>query len=173
MSKPRAWILVTIAASAGVVAGLLLPRAWPLRTASGPGPTPGLSPTVLASQLDLKLLVEKAVSECVASAAPGGVSAFDPKTGVTGKHYAGLYQLKDPAKAAAVSTALQKEVEAAMEGKGAAIWNRGAGDTSMGDNTGMTYFERGYRLEGRAGTVHGWCAQRGEYVSVVLVFYEM
>jgi hypothetical protein len=98
---------------------------------------------------------------------------LDPTGGLSGKHYAGLYQLKDPTKAAAVTAALQKEVEVAIESKGGAIWNHGRGVTSIDDNTGMTYFERGYRLGGRAGTVHGWCTRQGEYVSIVLVFYEM
>ena len=169
MSRARVWILVTAVALVAFAAGFLLPKAWSPTTST----TSTIPPTPIASQLDLKLLLEKAVSQYKASAAPGGASYVDPASGLSGKHYAGLYQLKDPGRAEDVTAALQKEVEAAIESRGGAIWNRGGGVTSLDDTTGMTYFERGYRLDGRAGTVHAWCARRGEYVSVVLVFYEM
>jgi hypothetical protein len=121
----------------------------------------------------LKSLVEKAVAEHGASATPGGMSYLDPAGGLCGQHYAGLYQLKDPTRAAAVTAALQEEVETAITSRGGSIWHDGGGTDSIDDDTGMTHFESGYRLGGRAGTIHGWCTQRGEYWSVVLIFYEM
>jgi hypothetical protein len=166
MGRVRAVLLLTAAALVGLVAGLLLPKPW--------APTnPAVPPTPIASQLDLKQLLDKVVSDRGASASPGGTASVNPAGGLSGKHYAGLYQMKDPSRAEAVGTALQQEVEEAIESKGGAIWNRGTGATSIDEKTGMAYFERGYRLAGRAGTVHAWCARRGEYVSVVLVFYEM
>ena len=176
MSKTRAWIFVTIAAVAGLVTGLLLPRVWPAanRATSGAARSaPRVPPTEIASQLDLKPLVEKAVFERIASAAPDGISSVDPTGGPSSKHYAGLYQLKDPTKTAAVTAALRQEVIAAVESKGGTIWSDGLTDRSIGDETGLTYFECGYRLGGRAGTIHSWCARQGEYVSVVLTFYEI
>ena len=68
---------------------------------------------------------------------------------------------------------LQQEVHAAIESRGGAIWRHGLSDKRIDDNTSLTYFDRAYRLGGRSGTVHGWCTRRGEYVSVVLVFFEV
>ena len=166
MSRARVWILVTAAALVGFGVGFLMSRAWSPKSSAPPA-------TQIASQLDLKLLLEKAVSERRTSAAPVGASYYDPASGLSGKHFAGLYQMKDPSRAESVSPALQKEVEAAIESAGGTIWNRGGGVAGIDDTTRMTYFERGYRLAGRTGTVHAWCGRRGEYVSVVLVFYEM
>jgi hypothetical protein len=166
MSRVRVALLLTAAALAGLGAGLLLPRPWSPASPVNP-------PTPIASQLDLKQLLERVFADHAASAQPGGTAYVNPAGGLSGKHYAGLYQLKDPSQAEAVSKAIQKEVEAAIESKGGAIWNRGTGTTSIDDTTGMAYFERGYRLAGRSGTVHAWCARRGEYVSVVLAFYEV
>jgi hypothetical protein len=157
-------MLVSAAALVGLGVGLLLPRPW------SPA-SPVIPPTPIASQLDLENLLNKVLSDRDASAQPGGASYVNPTGGLSGKHYAGIYQLIDATKAEAVTLALQKEVEAAIESRGGAIWNRGTGTTSIDDKTGMAYWERSYRLAGRAGTVHAWCAHRGEYVSVVLVFY--
>jgi hypothetical protein len=121
----------------------------------------------------LKLLVEKVVPERATAAVPPGAAYYDPASGLSAKHYAGLYQLKEPSRAGSVSAVLQKEIEAAIESKGGAIWNRMGAVMGIDDTTGMTHFERGYRLAGQAGTVHCWCARQGEYVSVVVVFYEM
>ena len=143
MSRFRVVILATAAALIGLAAGLLLPRPW--------SPTnPVIPPTPIASQLDLKQLLDKVVSDHGAAAQPGGTAYVNPAGGLSGKHYAGLYQLKDPLKAEGVAAALQKEVEEAIESKGGAIWNRGTGTTSIDDKTGMAYFERGYRFGGRA-----------------------
>jgi hypothetical protein len=167
MRKSRALMPAAVAALVGLGAGLLLPRPWSATN-------PAIPPTPIASQLDLGQLVEKvAFGQGLSRAAPGGMSYVNPAGGVSGRHYAGLYQLKDPTKAKAVSAALNKELEAAIESRGGAIWNRGNGEASIDDNTGMGHSERGYRLGGRVGTVHAWCARQGEYVSVVLVFYEM
>lgn len=142
MSKSRVVILVTAAVLVGLGVGLLLPRPWALAN-------PVIPPTPIALQLDLRSLLEDALPARAASSAPGGMAYVNQTGGLAGKLYAGLYRLKGPSGAGAVHAALLEKVEEAIEGKGGNIHTRITGEAKMDDKTGMTYFERGYRLGGR------------------------